>query len=428
MEDIALCRSRPGDWLVRRAARGDSVVRLQLGRQRLVYLLGPEANASVFRHDERFRAREAFSALEIVDGPTSVVLSDGEDHARRRGLIRPAVAPRRIDGYLQTMGEAADESLDETRPGASYDAYALFRRAVRRSTLRVLFGEELARRADEIGTMLQPLLDLTDKLPQVLDWHRRLRTPAWRRAQSARLAIDAFVNDQIEAQRERPSDSGSADGNGPMLPLLVHGRDGEGSGLDDQEIRDQAITMIAAGYETTGAAMGWIVYLLGAHPHWQARAREEVRAVLGERAPAPPDLEHLSLLRAVVNEALRLYPPAMISARYVVEGFDHDGQQIRPGDLVIFSPYATHRDARLYDAPLRFDPGRWLDQPRRRPEEFLPFGGGKHRCLGSGLAITELTVMLSRLLARGPYVLDRPPVRARGFAAMSAHPGVVINH
>lgn len=150
--------------------------------------------------------------------------------------------------------------------------------------------------------------------------------------------------------------------------------------------------------------------------------------MLGERAPAPPDLEHLSLLRAVVNEALRLYPPAMISARYVVEGFDHDGQQIRPGDLVIFSPYATHRDARLYDAPLRFDPGRWLDQPRRRPEEFLPFGGGKHRCLGSGLAITELTVMLSRLLARGPYVLDRPPVRARGFAAMSAHPGVVINH
>lgn len=426
MEDIALCRSRPGDWLVRRAARGDSVVRLRLGRQRLVYLLGPEANATVFRHDARFRAREAFAALEIVDGPTSVVLSDGEDHARRRGLIRPAVAPRRIDGYLQTMGEAADESLDEIRPGASYDAYALLRRAVRRSTLRVLFGGELARRADEIGELLQPLLDLTDKLPQVLDWHRRLRTPAWRRAASARVAIDAFVNDQIAQERTRPGGEGAADG--PMLPLLVHGKDGEGSSLDDQEVRDQAITMIAAGYETTGAAMGWIVYLLGAHPHWQRQAREEVRAVLGDRAPAPPDLQHLSVLRAVVNEALRLYPPAMISARYAVEGFDHDGHQVRPGDLVIFSPYATHRDPRVFDAPLRFDPGRWLAQPRRRPGEFLPFGGGKHRCLGSGLATTELIVMLSRLLARGPYVLDRPPVRARGFAAMAPHPGVVISH
>src|SRR5699024_12838752 len=98
----------------------------------------------VFRHDGRFRAREAFAALEIVDGATSVVLSDGEDHARRRGLIRPVVAPRRIDGYLQTMGEAADEGLAEIQPGSSYDAYALLRCAVRRSPLRVLFGGEFA--------------------------------------------------------------------------------------------------------------------------------------------------------------------------------------------------------------------------------------------------------------------------------------------
>src|SRR5699024_4961737 len=110
----------------------------------MVYLLGPEANALVFAHDEWFRTREAFAALEIVDGPTSVVLSDGADHARRRRLIRPTVAPRRIDGYLQTMVEAADEGLDEVRPGRSFDAYALFRSAIRHSTLRVLFGGAIA--------------------------------------------------------------------------------------------------------------------------------------------------------------------------------------------------------------------------------------------------------------------------------------------
>src|SRR5690625_1553989 len=147
MEDSRLCRSLPGDWLVRRAAQGSSVVRLRVGRQRLVYLLGPAANAAVFRHDERFRAREAFAALEIVDGPTSVVLSDGADHARRRGLIRPAVAPRRIDGYLQAMAQAADETLTEVRPGESFDAYVLLRRAIRRLTLRVLYVGELAGRA-----------------------------------------------------------------------------------------------------------------------------------------------------------------------------------------------------------------------------------------------------------------------------------------
>jgi len=211
-----------------------------------------------------------------------------------------------------------------------------------------------------------------------------------------------------------------------MLPLLVHGRDGTGSGLDDQEIRDQAVTMIAAGYETTSAAMGWIVYLLGTFPDWQVRAREEVRSVLAGRSPAPGDLDRLPVLRAITTEALRLYPPAMISVRYAVEGFEHDGEQIRPGDLVIFSPYATHRDARVYADPLRFDPDRWLQQPRRAPEEYLPFGGGKHRCLGSGLAMAELTVMLSRLLARGEYRLDRGPRSARGFAAMRPHPGVTI--
>ncbi|WP_277049540.1 cytochrome P450 [Ruania albidiflava] len=414
----------PGDWLVRRAARGDSAVRLRLGRQRLVYLLGPAANAAVFGHDERFRAREAFAALEIVDGPTSVVLSDGADHARRRGLIRPAVAPRRIDGYLETMAQAADEALAEVLPGEPFDAYVLLRRAIRRSTLRVLFGGELARRADEVGEMLQPLLDLTDKLPQVLDAHRRLRTPAWRRAMTARAAVDEFVNEQVRRERDRGPDEGV--GEGPMLPLLVHGRDGAGSGLDDQEVRDQAVTMIAAGYETTSAAIGWIVYLLGTFPDWQVRAREEVTTVLAGGAPGPGDLDRLAVLRAIVTEALRLYPPAMISVRYAVEGFEHDGEQIRPGDLVVFSPYATHRDAQVYSGPLRFDPGRWLQQPRRAPEEYLPFGGGKHRCLGSGLAMAELTVMLSRLLAHGEYRLDRGPRAARGFAAMRPHPGVRI--
>ena len=422
-----------GDWLLNRAARGARVVRLHLGRQRLVYLLGPEANALVFGNDEWFRTREAFAALEIVDGPTSVVLSDGAEHARRRRLIRPTVAPRRIDGYLETMVEAADEGLAQVRPGRSFDAYPLFREAIRHSTLRMLFGGAIARNAVELGAMLQPLLDLTEKLPQAVDWHRRLRTPTWRRAVAARTAVDDFVNDQIarergqvpvaaapgtEASQRSPRDS--------VLPLLVHGRDGTGSGLDDQEVRDQVVTMIAAGYETTSAAMGWIVYLLGAHPHWQRRCWEEVTALLEGRPPEPGDLEHLPLVRAVVTEALRLYPPAMISARYTVEGFTYAGRQVRPGDLVIFSPYVTHRDPHLYDDPLRFDPGRWIDTPRRPPEEFLPFGGGKHRCLGNGLAMAELAVMTCRLLARGEFVLDRAPARARGFAAMRPDPAVMV--
>lgn len=422
----AMPRSRPGDWLVRRAAKGHAVTRLRLGRQRLIYLLGADANALIFGHDEWFSAREAFAALEVVDGPTSVVLSDGEDHARRRGLIRPAVAPRSIDGYLDTMARAADEALDELDPDAPFDAYAVFRRAIRRSTLRVLFGEDMARHADQLGDTLQPLLDLADTPPQLLAWHRRLRTPAWKRAERARAGIDAFVDDRILQERVGREVDGQ-EARGAVLPLLVHGRDGDGSGLSDQEVRDQVITMIAAGYETTSAAMGWAVYLLGAHPDWQRRAHDEVASVLAGHPPGPADLTRLPLLQAVVQEALRLYPPAMISARSAIASFEYQGRRIRPGDLVIYSPYATHRDPTLYADPLRFDPQRWIDAPRRPPNQFVPFGGGKHRCLGSGLAVTEVTVMLSRLLARGPFTLDQPPARASGLASMRPDPTVTIS-
>lgn len=417
--------SRLGDWLVRRAQRPVPVVRARMGRQRLVYLLGPDANAMVFANDERFRVREAFAALEVVDGPTSVVLSDGADHARRRGMIRPALAPRRIDGYLGAMTSSADEALDRVDRGAPFDASALFRRAIRRSTLRALFGEGLAEHADALGEMLQPLIDLSDSVQPVLAARRRLNTPAWRRAMRARTALDAFIADQVADERRRGPDAVGDSGRG-VLSLLVHGRDGHGSGLSDLEIRDQAVTLIAAGYETTSAAMGWIVYLLGAHPDWQRRARAEVAAVLDDRAPGPADLEQLTLVRAVVDETLRMYPPAMISARYVVTGFDFAGRPVRPGDLVLFSPYATHRDPRVYDDPLAFRPDRWLDAERRPPHEYLPWGGGRHRCLGSGMATAELVVMLARLLGRGLYELRGAPRTTRSLAAMRPHPGVRI--
>jgi len=390
-----------------------------------VYLLGPEANKMIFGHDELCRVREAFASLEVVDGPTSVVLSDGPDHARRRGLIRPSLAPRRIDGYFDAMASSADEALDAVEPGAVVDAYALFRRAIRRSTLRALFGERLAGHAETLGDVLQPLIDLSDTLLPVLTAKRRLNTPAWRRAMRARDTLDAFIDEQIDGERRR-GDSTFHDRGRSALSTLVHGRDGAGSGLSNPEIRDQVVTMIAAGYETTSAAMGWIVYLLATHPDWQHDARAEAADVLGGRRPEPGDLERLPLLRAIVDETLRMYPPAMISARYVVTGFGFAGRTVRPGDVVLFSPYATHRDPRVYEGPRDFRPDRWLEGDRRSSHEYLPWGGGKHRCLGSGLATTELTVMLARLLARGAFELRGGPRTTRSFAAMRPHPGVRI--
>lgn len=409
-----------GELLVAmRRLRGD-VVPGWLG-QPYVYLFGAEANAAVFAHDDAFSHAEAFAVLVPVDGPTSLIVSDGEDHRRRRALVRPALHHKAIAGYVETMVRTADQAVAELTPGVPVDGYALFRRAIRRSTLRCLFGERIAGRADEIGDDLQPLIDLTDHFPQTVALHQRLRTPAWRRAMAARERLDAFVHGEIA--RVRAAGDGAES---QVLATLVHGRDGEGSGLSDLEIRDQVVTLIAAGYETTSAAMAWVLYTLAAHPDVLRRARAEVAEVTGGERITLEHLPRLELVDAVVTETLRLYPPAMMSARKVVRDLDHAGHRIRAGRMLVYSAYVTHRDPELYPQPRSFRPERWIGAGRPSRAAYVPFGGGAHRCIGSELARTELVVMTARLLAKGEWGLVDERVRAHRYAAMRPKGGLRI--
>lgn len=391
-----------------------------LGR-RYVYLLGPEANEFVFANDGLFRVREAFRGLIPVDGPTALIVTDGPDHARRRALVRPSLHHRQVAGYVETMAGTADEALDRVVPGTTIDGYQLFRAAIRRSTLRTLFGERLAEHADTLGGQLQPLLSLADLMPDVVEWHARLNTPRYRRAMAARAAVIARIDTEIARIRNLDHDAESQ-----VLAMLVHGRDGTGSGLTDDEIHDQAIMLIAAGYETTSAAMGWLLYTIGPRPELQDRLRAELAEVTGGRTPTSADLGRLPLLSATVTETLRLYPPAAVSARYVAEEFTFGGRRVRPGTTLLYSPYATHRDPRVYAEPRVFRPERWLGDERRPAAEFLPFGGGIHRCIGSSMATTELTVMLTRLIARGLFSLPTQRIHAQGISAMRPREGVQI--
>jgi cytochrome P450 len=386
--------------------------------------LGAEANRFVFAHDELFSVREAFAALVPVDGETSLVVSDGADHRRRRRLVQPAMHQRQVQGYVATMAEQADLVVGSWSEGQPVDAYRELRGAIRRSTIASLFGPGLARHAEDLATDLQPLLDLVDRLPDAVAAHRRLRSPLWRRAMAARERVDAWIHAEIDRARRAPTEQDH------VLGLLVHGRDGEGSGLTDQEIRDQVVTLVAAGYETTSAAMGWTLYALGGHPRALRRAGAEVAEVIGDRVPTAEDLRSLGYLRAVVSETLRLYPPAVVSARHAVTDFEFAGRRVPAGTTVIYSPYVTHRSAQVYADPLAFRPERWLGEGgelrRVPPHEYLPFGGGAHRCIASTMATTELCVMLCRVLARGGFQVPPQRVSPVGFAAMRPRHGLRV--
>jgi cytochrome P450 len=254
--------------------------------------------------------------------------------------------------------------------------------------------------------------------------HRRLNSPAWRRAMAARTRINDLIDAQIAGARAQPSSDDR------MLTMLINGRGEEGYQLSDNEIRDAIISLITAGYETTSGALAWAVYTLLTLPGGWETAAEEVNRLLGGRPPTAKDISALTYLNGVVHETLRLYSPGVISARRAMRDLSFDGHRIRAGRLLIFSAYVTHRQPELWPEPREFRPRRWdpeaPDYRKPAPHEFIPFSGGLHRCIGAVMATTEMTVMLARLVARTTLALPAQRIRAANVAALSPHPGLAV--
>ncbi|HWF27673.1 MAG TPA: cytochrome P450 [Mycobacterium sp.] len=415
----------PGEALLALYRRRGAMINSGIGRHGYTFLLGGEANRFVFANADAFSWRETFENLALVDGPTALIVSDGDDHRRRRSVVAPGLRHRQIQDYVQTMVSNIDTVIDGWRPGQRLDIYQQCRSAVRRSTAESLFGQRIAMDSDFLGEQLQPLLDLTHQLPQVVALQRRVNGPGWRRAMAARSRLNDFVDAQIAGARAapRPDDH--------MMTMLINGRGEEDYALSDAEIRDSIISLITAGYETTSGALAWAIYTLLTLPGAWDNAAKEVNRVLGDRPPAATDLDALTYLNGVVHETLRLYSPGVISARRVMRDLWFDGHRIRAGRLLIFSAYVTHRLPELWPDPTEFRPARWdPDSPDYRkpaPHEFIPFSGGLHRCIGAVMATTEMTVMLARLVARTRLRLPAQRIRAANLAALAPRPGVTVD-
>ncbi|UGT94334.1 cytochrome P450 [Mycobacterium ostraviense] len=407
----------PGEALLALYRHRGAVVDAGVGRHGFVYLLGAEANKFVFANADAFSWRETFESLVPVDGPTALIVSDGEDHRRRRSVVAPGLRHRQVQDYVQTMVSTVDAVIDTWRPGQRLDLYQEFRSAVRRSTAESLFGPRLAAHSDFLGEQLQPLLDLTHRPPQLIRLQRRLNSAGWRRAMAARRRIDDLVDAVIADARAQPGPDDR------MLTTLI-------DMLSDNEIRDEIVSLITAGYETTSGALAWAAHTLLTLPGAWETAAHEVARVLGGNPPAASDIGSLTYLNGVVQETLRLYSPGVISARRVMRDLMFDGHRIRSGRLLIFSAYVTHRLPEIWPAPTEFRPRRWdPDSPDYRkpaPHEFIPFSGGLHRCVGAVMATTEMTVMLARLVARTTLRLPAQRIRAANFAALSPKPGLTV--
>ena len=230
-----------------------------------------------------------------------------------------------------------------------------------------------------------PFSEILDKLP----------LPSTRRFEKARERLDGIIYGLIEERRANGEDRGD------LLSMLLMSQDeeGDGKGMTDLQVRDEAMTLFLAGHETTANALTWTWYLLSQHPEAEKGLHEELDAVLGNRLPTVEDLDRLSYTRMVLAESMRLYPPVWAVARRAINDYEVDGFVAPAGSFVFMSQYVTHRDERFHPDPLRFDPERWTPerQASRLQFSYFPFGGGPRRCIGESFAWMEGILVLATL-------------------------------
>ncbi|MDX2184030.1 MAG: cytochrome P450 [Gemmatimonadaceae bacterium] len=343
------------------------------------------------------RALERAKML-IGDG---LLTSEGEFHLRQRRLVQPAFHRERIAAYAGTMSDATMAVARRWRDGASVDVHAemmaltlaivsgtLFSADVSRDSSDVADALDAAFQAVSFGFGFGPFSALLDRLP----------LPSRRRFRRAKDTLDAIIARVIAEHR-----AGGVD-RGDLLSMLIAAQDdeGDGTGMSDTQLRDEAITLFIAGHETTANALTFAWLALDRHPAVAAALRAEVDAVLGDRMPTLDDVGRLPYTRAVMAETMRLYPPAYIVGRKAVAPVTLRGETFAPGTIFVQSQWLVHRDPRWWPEPTLFRPERWLgDDSASRPKlAYFPFGAGTRICVGEQFAWMEAVICLAVLARR----------------------------
>lgn len=335
-----------------------------------------------------------------------LLTSDGDFWRRQRRLAAPAFHRKRIAGFAQTMTAAVDAMLEGwhslAKDGRSLDINETMMHLTLEIVGKTLFSIDLTREADAVGHAFSavnegvahltgiPFADIGLKIPFL---------PTTRLVNGNTAVLDKVVNDIIQERRQNRA-SGSQD---DLLGMLMATRDEEtGEGMSDQQLRDEVMTIMLAGHETTAVSLAWTFYLLSEHPDVREQLENEVDGLLNGRLPAFEDVPNLTYTTMVLEESMRLYPPAYAIARFGNAPDEVGGYQIPANTVITMSPYITHRHPDFWQEPERFDPQRFTPEHKaERPRfAYLPFGGGPRLCIGHSFAMTEAILLLASIVQR----------------------------
>lgn len=404
-------RRDPLQYLVRTSAEFGPIVQFPIPRPPS-YLI---ADAAAARRVLVTNAREydkhtlQYSALSLVTGE-GLLTSDGDVWRRQRRLVQPAFhheAISAVGGHVAQSLDRLDRSWEQLPSrGAIIDLDDVIMRATLEVVGASLFGTDLSGAAHRLTEATLSALDVVIARARVPvappSW---LPTPANRKLAAAVRTLDDAVIDMVAQRRAERDGSRPAD----MLDLLL-APDSDGDRLSTAEIRDQVVTFIVAGHETVASALAWAMWLIAGDEQVQDRLANEARDVLGDAAVSMADVPRLPYARAVLDEALRLFPPAWLVTRRSLADDELGGREIPKGALIILSPYLVHRDENAWTEPDRFDPTRFLDVSSRGGDiavHYWPFGAGPRLCIGREFALAEGTLLLAGIARRIRLARDR---------------------
>ena len=387
----------PLEFLERCAKYHGDVVPLRFLHRRVLLLNHPDHIEQVLTaQSKHFRKtigyRTPFMRSLFGQG---LLTSEGTLWTQQRRLAQPAFHRDRIAGYANIIVQFAHETLSNWRAGERIDIHAAVMKLTTRVIVRTLFNAEVPPAIAQLNDASEVVLREFSQQYRLWRFIRILfADKGSRRFKEVLGEIDSFIYRLIDERRS------TGENPGDLLSMLLAARDESGAGMSDRQLRDELVTLMVAGLDTTALAVSWSMFLLAKSPAAQTKIRAEIKQVLGGRPPTFTDLPQLRFTDAVLKESMRLYPPAWIVGREALSECQIGGMTIRPGTSVIMSQWLKHRDPRYFSDPLAFRPERWLDDSAKALPKFayFPFGGGPRVCIGNTFAQMESSLTLACIL------------------------------
>lgn len=378
------------------------IVRFQFAGRPVYLVTGPEHVKHVLQDNNRnYHKSFAYDKMRPLIG-NGLLTSEDDFWRRQRRLAQPAFHRKHIGAFAGSMTGATEATLaqwdERVHSGAPFDVAHEMTRLTLTIVGQTLFSTDVSGEADRVRQALTTALEeTTQRFQTIVPWREKLPTPQNRRYDEAIRTLDDVVYGMI-AQRRSSGEAGN-----DLLGLLLEVQDEDtGERMSDKQLRDEAMTIFLAGHETTANALAWTWYLLSKHPDVLRTLHAELCEVLGGRVPTLADLPHLRYTKMVIDESLRLFPPAWGIGRAAMSDDEIDGYHIPQGSIVALSAYVTHRLPEYWPNPEGFDPQRWAgEQGDQRPRfAYFPFGGGPRLCIGNNFALMELQLVLATMAQR----------------------------